>query len=239
MPPSALGELSDKSISIMVHFRGVQLSGAVRVTWVPEDPHDHPVRALILSPAIYGFHSSLDAAEGIPDISDTSHAFFIPSASVLRRRERRSFRFMIYQADPVGWYFDLRRDPGKAAHQYVRQTAGVVTGRDKGGPVVPVRVRGGVVRVDVARPIVGAIVQVAPTPHSSHRVGINEVGGKSGILPTCTAVPDGFMRVSYYYERGRGPSSLRPCGLSEFTPTGPCKGRPRSTSSRTRGRSTR
>lgn len=48
-------------------------------------------------------------------------------------------------------------------------------------PVVPIRVRGGVVRVDVARAIVGTVVQVAPTPNSTHRVGINEVGVKTEI----------------------------------------------------------
>ena len=45
-------------------------------------------------------------------------------------------------------------------------------------PVVPIRVRGGVVRVDVARTIVGSVVQVAPTANRTHYVGINEVGVK-------------------------------------------------------------
>ncbi len=51
--------------------------------------------------------------------------------------------------------------------------------RVKARPVVPIRVRGRVVRVDVARTIVGTIVQVAPTAHGTHDVGINEVGVKT------------------------------------------------------------
>lgn len=46
-------------------------------------------------------------------------------------------------------------------------------------PVVPIPVRRGVVRVDVARTIVGTIVHVAPTAHGTNRVGINEVGVKT------------------------------------------------------------
>ena len=53
----------------------------------------------------------------------------------------------------------------------------------KARPVVPIRVRRSVVRVDVARAIVGTIVQVAPTAHSTHGVGINEVGVR-GRTPT-------------------------------------------------------
>lgn len=144
----------------------------------------------------------------------TRFMLFIPSASILLHRERNSFRFMIYQADPVGWYFDLRGDPGRAAHQHMRQTAEVVTGRDlKGSPVVPIRVRGGVVRVDVARPIVGAIVQVAATAHSTHCVGIHEVGGRGEALPVCTAIPDEVLRVAEFFE------GLRPlCCLRSIHP---------------------
>lgn len=49
-------------------------------------------------------------------------------------------------------------------------------------PVVPIRVGRGVVRVDVARTIVGTIVQVATTTHGAHDVGINEVGVKGKAL---------------------------------------------------------
>ena len=46
--------------------------------------------------------------------------------------------------------------------------------------VVPVRVRRSVVRVDVARTIVRAIVQVAATPHGTNRVRVHEVRRKHG-----------------------------------------------------------
>ena len=74
----------------------------------------------------------------------------------------------------------------------VETIAGDLTGyRVMARPVVPIRVRGGIVRVDVARAIVGTIVQVAPTAHSTHGVGINEVGVRSQRPPQkCTAIPN-------------------------------------------------
>lgn len=83
---------------------------------------------------------------------------------------------------PVGWYFDSFA--GTLEKQRTIETiAGGLTGqRVMARPVVPIRVGGGVVRVDVARTIVGTIVQVAPTAHSTHSVGINEVGVKTESL---------------------------------------------------------
>ena len=74
----------------------------------------------------------------------------------------------------------------------VETIAGDLTGyRVMARPVVPIRVRGRVVRVDVARTIVGTIGQVAPTAHSTHGVGINEVGVRSQRPPQkCTAIPN-------------------------------------------------
>ena len=45
-------------------------------------------------------------------------------------------------------------------------------------PVVPIPVGRGVVRVDVARPIVRTIVHVPTATNGTHHVGINEVGVK-------------------------------------------------------------
>ena len=55
-------------------------------------------------------------------------------------------------------------------------------------PVVPVRVRGRVVRVDVARTGVGPIGDVATATHSPHHVRIDEVGVKDHFTK-CTAIP--------------------------------------------------
>ena len=80
----------------------------------------------------------------------------------------------------------------------------VLTGhRVKARPVVPIRVRRRVVRVDVARTIVGTIVQVAPTAHSTHDVGINEVGMRSQRPPRkCTAIPNLWMIIAgCFYSR--------------------------------------
>ena len=91
---------------------------------------------------------------------------------------------------PVGWYFDSV--PGTMGKQCTVETIadGLTGHRVMARPVVPIRIRGSVVRVDVARTIVGTIVQVAPTAHSTHSVGINEVGVKGGRPPRmCTAIP--------------------------------------------------
>ena len=58
--------------------------------------------------------------------------------------------------------------------------------RGKGAAVVPIRVGRSVVRVDVARAIVRAIVQVAATTDSTHNVGIHEVGGSGQNRPPDT-----------------------------------------------------
>lgn len=55
-------------------------------------------------------------------------------------------------------------------------------------PVVPVRVRGRVVRVDVARTSVGTIVHVATAANGTNHVGINEVGVKEHFTK-CTVIP--------------------------------------------------
>ena len=47
-------------------------------------------------------------------------------------------------------------------------------------PVVPIRVRGRVVRVDVARAIVATVIDVSTPTDSPDHVGINEVGVKTG-----------------------------------------------------------
>ena len=57
-------------------------------------------------------------------------------------------------------------------------------------PVVPIRIRGSVVRVDVARTIVAAVIDVSTATDSPDHVGINEVGVKGGRPPRmCTAIP--------------------------------------------------
>ena len=48
-------------------------------------------------------------------------------------------------------------------------------------PVVPIRVRGSVVRVDVARTIIAAVINVPTTAHSPDHVGIDEVGVKESL----------------------------------------------------------
>ena len=63
-------------------------------------------------------------------------------------------------------------------------------------PVVPIRIRRGVVRGDVARAIVGTVVQVAPTPNSTHRVGINEVGVKIEIPTKVYCDPKLWMIIT-------------------------------------------
>ncbi len=74
------------------------------------------------------------------------------------------------------------REPWKDNAQIETNMPMVLTGyRGMARPVVPIRVGRGVVRVDVARTIVGTIVQVAPTPNSTHCVGINEVGVRKEI----------------------------------------------------------
>ena len=60
----------------------------------------------------------------------------------------------------------------------------------KARPVVPIRVRGGVVRVDVARTIVATIVHVATAANGTHSVGINEVGVRADCPHQCTAIPN-------------------------------------------------
>ena len=65
----------------------------------------------------------------------------------------------------------------------MRQVAWDMTGlRIMARPVVPIRVRWSVVRVDVARTIVTTIVHVATTANGTHRVRIDEVGVKERIL---------------------------------------------------------
>ena len=56
-------------------------------------------------------------------------------------------------------------------------------------PVVPIRVRGSVVRVDVARPIIPAVIEVAATADSPDHVGIDQVGEKT-TFRMCAAIPD-------------------------------------------------
>ena len=67
----------------------------------------------------------------------------------------------------------------------------VLTGRRiMARPVVPIRIRRGVVRVDVAGTIVGSVVQVATTANRTHYVGINEVGVKWKAFTKCIAIPN-------------------------------------------------
>ena len=48
-------------------------------------------------------------------------------------------------------------------------------------PVVPIRVRGSVVRVDVARTIVATVINVPTTAHSPDDMRIDEVGVKGSL----------------------------------------------------------
>ena len=52
--------------------------------------------------------------------------------------------------------------------------------RVKARPVVPIRVRGRIVRVDVARAIIATVIDVSTPTDSPDHVGINEVGVKTG-----------------------------------------------------------
>ena len=74
----------------------------------------------------------------------------------------------------------------------VETIAGDLTGhRVMARPVVPIRVRRGVVRVDVARTIVAAVIDVSTATDSPDHVGINEVGVRSQRPPQkCTAIPN-------------------------------------------------
>lgn len=56
-------------------------------------------------------------------------------------------------------------------------------------PVVPVAIRGGVVRVDVAGAVVQTVDDVATATDSTHHVGINQVRVKKPSR-MCTAIPD-------------------------------------------------
>ena len=53
--------------------------------------------------------------------------------------------------------------------------------------VVPIPVRGSVVRVDVAETIVGTVVQMAATADGANHVQVHEVGSE------CTSNPDFFF----------------------------------------------
>ena len=67
------------------------------------------------------------------------------------------------------------------AYKNETKNARALTGhRVMARPVVPIRVRRGVVRVDVARTIVATVIDVSTPTDSPDHVGINEVGVKTG-----------------------------------------------------------
>ena len=131
-------------------------------------------------------------------------------------------------------------------------------------PVVPIRVRRGVVRVDVARAIVAAIVHVPTAANGTHHVGINEVGVRSkiptkmhcspklwmiiaGLSLLCLFLEENYglrmKKLSFCVGRCRGREEKGPAvpsaACAAFTPTGRRKGPTRRTNARTKGRRTR
>ena len=63
-------------------------------------------------------------------------------------------------------------------------------------PVVPIRVRGRVVRVDVARAIVATVIDVSTPTDSPDHVGINEVGVKIEIPTKVYCDPKLWMIIT-------------------------------------------
>ena len=115
----------------------------------------------------------------------------------------------------------------------------------KARPVVPIRIRRSVVRVDVARAIIAAVIHVPTTAHRTDYVGINEVG-VIGINPhECALQPQirkdysipvflplvfgRKLRISYeVFWKSKGPA-VPSAAYAAFTPTGRRKGPTRST----------
>ena len=56
-------------------------------------------------------------------------------------------------------------------------------------PVVPIPVGRGVVRVDVARTIIAAVIEIPTPTNGTHHVGIHQVGVKKPSR-RCTVIPD-------------------------------------------------
>ena len=131
-------------------------------------------------------------------------------------------------------------------------------------PVVTIRVRRGVVRVDVARTIVAAVIDVSTATDSPDHVGINEVGVKTGRPHEMHCSPKLWMiiagsdllclfleenyglrmkKLSFCVGRCRGREEKGPAvpsaAYAAFTPTGRRKGPTRRAKTRPKGRGTR
>ena len=128
-------------------------------------------------------------------------------------------------------------------------------------PVVPIRVRGSVVRVDVARTIIAAVINVPTTAHSPDDRRIDEVGVKgslhesalqsrlrkiiAGLFSPRILLEENYVFRNFFFMRrplarpGNVGAAAPSAAYAAFTPTGRNKGPTRSAKTRSRERSSR